>query len=165
MGRLARAVALLLVATACAADSGEVRRSETVGPYVITVFSAPTPPRVGPFEVNVLVQHAAGGAAVTDAHVVVTVVSLFQAGLTSAANASHERAGSAELYGALFDLPALGEYAVESRLRAGDIETSLHFTVVAEPPPSAWQAFWPYVVLPPAVVVLFAVHQWLKRRR
>jgi len=166
MGRLwVGAAVVLLIATVGTADTGQVRRSETVGPYVITVFSAPTPPRVGPFEVTVLVQDAAGGASVTDARVVVTVVSLFEAGLSSAANASHERAGSAELYGTLFDLPLPGEYSVESHVHAGSTEAALNFTFVAEPPPSAWQTFWPYFALPPAAVALFALHQWLKRRR
>ena len=51
------------------ADGGTVRLSQRQGGYRITVFTAPTPFRAGPVDISVLVQDAATGQPVPEAHI------------------------------------------------------------------------------------------------
>src|SRR5262245_15441275 len=50
---------------------GEVRLTEKAGPFVITVFSDPTPLRVGPVDLSVMVQDGDSGRPILDAEVTV----------------------------------------------------------------------------------------------
>src|SRR5262245_4993963 len=53
------------------ADGGTVRFSGQRDGFRVTVFTAPTPPRVGPIDVSVLVQDAASAATRSDVPVLV----------------------------------------------------------------------------------------------
>lgn len=150
---------VLLAAATARGDGGRVQLSETAGPFAVTVFTAPTPLRVGPVDVSVLVQGADGGAPVLDAAV---QVALAAPSGERAAAATHAAATNQLLYAAVLDVPAPGRWtlAVHVAGRAGDAAVSCEVDVAPPLPPAL--AFWPYLALPGVAIALFALHQWLK---
>jgi hypothetical protein len=150
MGRLA-ALLVLLLAPRVAADGGLVRLSQPVGPYTVTVFSAPTPLRVGPIDLSVLVQR--DGTPVLDLPVSMVLRS-DETRLEAAA--THAAATNKLLYAAPLVLPAAGRWVVNVTVGV----ESVGFEMDAEPALGVL-AFWPYLVLPFVAIALFVLHQWL----
>jgi hypothetical protein len=148
------ALLALLLALRAEADGGLVRISQPVGPYTVTVFSAPTPLRVGPIDLSVLVQR--DGTPVLD----LPVSMVLRNGDTRLeAPATHAAATNKLLYAAPLLLPAAGRWVVNVTVGV----ESVGFEMDAEPALGVL-AFWPYLVLPFVCVALFAVHQWRSAR-
>jgi hypothetical protein len=148
-----------------AADGGRICASETVGSLVLTIFSSPTPLRVGMADVSVLVQDAVTGAPRTDASV---WIALQQAGSVAAAmeiEASPGASANRLLYAASLRLASDAPLAIHARVRTADAEASLQCAVEVVAAEPLLLAHWPLVVLPPAAVLLYAVHQWLHYRQ
>lgn len=148
---------LLCLATAVSADGGFVRASERLGTYTVTVFTAPTPLRVGPADVSVLVQQP-DGAVVLDVPIAVT---LRGAGAEVRAEATRAQATNKLLHAALLEIPAAGAWTAE--VRVDGTTMSLAFDVA--PAPARWQTYWPHLALPFVGLGLFILHQWLQLRR
>jgi hypothetical protein len=160
--RLAALLVLLAAATA-AADGGTVRARTAAGPFGVTVFTAPQPPAVGPVDVSVLVQDAAG-APVLDADVRVRLTA--PDGATEIIRAA-TRAGATNklLYAAVADVPATGTWALSVDVRRGDSHGIVATTVPMGPAAPPLRALWPYLAFPPVGVLVFALHQSLANRR
>jgi len=159
--RLLAAGALIVVAaTAALADGGLVRVSETAGPFVVTVFTAPTPLRVGRADVSVMVQTAGDRSAVLDAEVEL-VARAYHTELHTIA--TREAATNKLLYAALIDLPAPGAWTIEARVRRGE-SVAVSCDVTVEPARAAVIAYWPYFAAPALIIAVFALHQWLVAR-
>lgn len=160
--------AVLLAALACAApawaDGGLVRISQPAGPFVVTVFSAPTPLRAGPIDLSVLVQDPDGDRTVLDAEV---HVSMYQVGGSRHlhTSATHDQATNKLLYAALLDLPEPGAWEVKLYITRGSQSAELSFLVDADPPLPPWRAYWFYFVLPVVGIVVLTLHQWLVLHR
>ena len=153
---------MLLVAAAASGDGGQIRLSEHAGPFVITVFTAPTPVRVGPVDVSVLVQEGIDDAPVLDAEVQVT---LRAADTERTAAATHAAATNKLLYAASLVVPAPGRWTLATEVRAGERAAAVAGEIDVAPPPAPVVAFWPYLALPFAVIALFVLHQWLTAHR
>jgi len=153
----ARVLLLLCIAPAAWADGGFVRASERMGAYTVTVFTAPTPLRVGAADVSVLVQQPDGGV-VLDVPIAVTMRG---GDVVLHADATRAQATNKLLHAALLEIPAPGAWRVDVRV-AGETLT-LTFDVAAAPP--RWQTYWAYLALPFVGLGLFIVHQWLLLRR
>lgn len=150
MGWLAALLGLLLAPPALA-DGGLVRISQPLGPYTVTVFSAPTPLRAGPIDLSVLVQR--DGTPVLDLPVSIVL----RGGETRLeAAATHAAATNKLLYAAPLVLPAAGRWVVNVTVGA----ESVGFEMDAEPPLGLLE-YWPYLLLPFVVIGLFGIHQWL----
>ena len=153
----------LLAASPARADGGTVRIQEAVGPFWITVMSAPEPLRVGPVDLSVLVQRTDGGAPVLDAE-----VELRLEGPTPEppieARPTHEQATNKLLYAAAVTLPAVGSWRLGARVRQGGDAAEVAGWLPVAPPPPRLLALWPYLAFPPAAVACFALREWLKRR-
>ena len=147
-------------ASAAYADGGLLRLSESAGPFEISVFTAPTPLRVGTADVSVLLLEQAGRAPVLDADVNVT---LRLGAVTRSATATRTAATNKLLYAALLDLPEPGTWALEVQVGGPAGAATISTTLDVAPPLSAWIAFWPYLVAPVVAIALFAIHQRLKR--
>ncbi len=156
-GGTVRGLLLLCVATAASADGGFVRASERVGAYTVTVFTAPTPLRVGAADVSVLVQQPDGGV-VLDVPIAVTMRG---GDLVLQADATRAQATNKLLHAALLEIPAVGAWTAEVRVDGATL--TLTFDVAAAPP--RWQTYWPYLALPFVGLGLFILHQWLLLRR
>jgi hypothetical protein len=146
------------------ADGGLVRVSQPAGPFIVTVFSSPTPLRAGPIDLSVLIRDPGVDETVLDAAV---DVSLYQVGgsLHVHTSATHDQATNKLLYAALLDLPAPGEWEVRVSIEQRARSAALSFTVTAEPPLPPWRAYWMYFALPAVGIGLYAVHQWLVLNR
>jgi hypothetical protein len=162
--QLCGALALLLAAAGVArGDGGTVRLSEQVGPYRVSVFTAPEPLRVGAADVSVFVQDSAG-AAVAEARVRITLTPPGGNGAVLSAEATQEAATNKLLRAATLDLPAAGAWrlAVEVEGPRGSGRCAVDIEV--GPPLPGWVEWWPWVAWPAVPVLLFALHQWLKVR-
>lgn len=154
-------LAVLLAAAAARGDGGLIRLNESAGPFVVSVFTAPTPLRVGPIDVSVLVQNAVDHAPVLDAEVQVT---LRAADIERTTAATHAAATNKLLYAASLDVPEPGRWSLVAEVRAGAHDVAVSCAIDVAPPPPPVVAFWPYLALPGVLIALFAVHQWLKAR-
>jgi hypothetical protein len=155
----------LLLGTAAAsarADGGTVRFSGTGGGYRITVFTAPSPLRVGPADISVLVQDAASGEPLPLAEVHLSLTQPH--GQTLAARASTEAATNKLLHAAQVELPASGcwDLAVTVEGPHGPVAVDCRFEAAEALP--RWRELWPWITWPAAAIALFAIHQLLSRR-
>jgi hypothetical protein len=123
--RLARLTACclllgLIIAPPLMANGGTVRVSRAaVGPYLVSVFTSPTPLRTGAVDVSVLVQDAAAES-VLDVPVVVEAIAVDAVGEPISVEATRQQATNKLFKAAKFDIPAEGLW--ELRVRVGGSE-------------------------------------------
>jgi hypothetical protein len=154
--------ALLAFSTLAQADGGFVELHQEVGPFVVTVFTATGPLRAGPVDISVLVQDRANGQPVLDGEVFVRLKS--PGGITLVERATREMAQNKLLYCALINLPETGQWELEVTIKQGKETVSLFGQVSAAAPTPFLLSYWRSLSLPPIVIALFALNQWLKRR-
>ena len=167
-------IACILVATWLAlgvdarvafADGGTVQFSERRNDRIITVFTSPTPLRLGPADVSVLVQNADSGAALTDIGIEVRAYPALHPRNGATVPATTEAATNKLLRAAQIEYTEAGPWHVEIFVQGLSKQPPIGFDVeIVEPLPSwldliAWIA-WPFVA-----IGLFAIHQLLKHRR
>jgi len=144
----------LVMAPFAHADGGLVRFSEPCGKYHVTVFTQPTPFRVGPVDVSVLVQEAATGRTV-DADVTVRLRRQGQTEAEVVCSATEAAATNKLLRAAVFDLPAPGMWEVQIEVAGAFGSVDCGFALSAEEPLPAWRTHWPWFVWPVVPVLLF----------
>src|SRR5713101_6026205 len=99
--------ALLAFSSRAQADGGFVELHQEVGPFVVTVFSAPGPLRAGPVDISVLVQDRSNRP-VLDGEVFVRLSR--ESGMTLVERATREMAQNKLLYSAVMNLPEAGQW-------------------------------------------------------
>lgn len=171
--RTRRAVGVLLVcalasaplARRAPADGGTIRVVEPVGAFIVTVFSAPEPVHVGAADVSVLVQDRASGSPVLDARVVLEVLPPADDGGPRQLEATHAGATNKLLYAARVDTDRAGAWTLRVSVQHGDNAGEVQATLPVIARASTLSDVWPYLVLPPLVVGLYALRARLVRRR
>lgn len=160
------AVAALLATDAqrVRADGGLVRASNAQSGLVVTLFTAPTPLRTGDADVSVLVQDAATRETVLDAQVRVRITPGHEDAMPQVVPLSHAAATNKLLQAATVALPIPGPYRIVAEVRRGLARAVVVADLTVEPPLPPLLALWPYLALPPAVVGIFLVQQWLRHR-
>lgn len=162
--RLAVVVCVLVVVGSGAAygDGGAVVAHGAGGSLSVTVFAAPVPLRAGPADVSVLVQRAGGLAPVLDADVWVELRSADGRGLRR--RADHDQATNKLLYAASLTVPGPGRWQLRVEVERGADRSAVEATLraVDAVPPAV--RFWPWLSIPPLVVAVFLLHQWLRDR-
>jgi len=146
------------------ADGGTVRISQQQGNYRITVFTSPNPVRAGPVDVSVFVQDQA--TLQPDLNVLVTIKARRRGSDAPALvhPATSETATNKLYLAANFDLPEPGWYTLEVSVSGALGDAKVGFELEAdEPAPASW-VLWPWIAAPMVPVVLFGLHQFLKRR-
>lgn len=109
------AAVLACVGTAMA-NGGTLQVSrEPAGPYVVTVFTDPSPLRVGDADVSVLVERAGSDDLVHDARVTVTTEPVGRVGQVGTFDATHEQATNKLFYAAQIELPSEGTWRIGVR--------------------------------------------------
>lgn len=149
-------------------DGGTVRLSVWEGTYRITVFTSPTPFRVGPVDISVLVQDVVTGEAIPEARVTVRLTPRGHAGETIRHVATTEAATNKLFHAAVFELPESGRWEGEIAIENRRGPAQVHFELVAAGPAPRWPAMWPWIGWPFPVILLFSIHQllvWRKRHR
>jgi hypothetical protein len=146
------------------ADGGAMRLRERAGNYQITVFTSPTPLRVGPVDISVLAQDATSGNWVPDMRVTVRLMAR-GTHQTLEYQATTEAATNKLLQSAVFQLPEAGLWDVEAALDGPRGHASVFFEVDAAEPPPRWLEMWPWFTWPALLVTLFGIHQVLVQRK
>ena len=167
---IAAAMAMLLIAiagipdiTRTRADGGAVQFEKAAGPFVVTVFTTPTPLRAGPVDISLMIQSRDNQQPALDCQ---ALVQLRREGAVSIrSEATHEAAQNKLLYAAQMDIPEPGLWELEVAIEHGDdsINVAGEITVARANP--ILLVYWRSLALPPLFISLFAVNQWLKQRR
>jgi hypothetical protein len=172
--RTRRAVGVLLAWTLAGAtstrlaraDGGTVRVVEPVGAFVVTIFSAPEPLRVGPADVSVLVQDRRSGAPMLDARVTLEVLAPGGGDASpTRLEATHAEATNKLLYAARLVTDRAGTWSVRATVQRGSDAVEVDCPLPVAPSASTLTDVWPYLALPPLVVALYALRAHLLRRR
>lgn len=146
------------------ADAGLLRVSERQHGVRVTVFTAPTPLRVGAVDVSVLVQDAATGA-VVDSSVIVRAWPRGREREAMRCAATPEAATNKLFRAAVFELPEPGWWDVEVRADGLQEPVTVLFGMEVAGPLPAWHSLAPWVGWPTLVVAGFVAHQCLVRRK
>lgn len=162
-----RPIALAFVSAAILfADGGTLVLRKQAGPLAISVFSSPEPMRVGPADLSVMVQRAADKSEVLDANVKLHLTHAGPEGISEVfAPATHSNATNKLLYAARLSLPAAGVWRLTAIVDSKNGSAEVAGEVTVRPPQPPIFAYWPYFAVVPLVVILFAVNQWLKKKR
>ena len=147
------------------ADGGTLRLSERAGGYRVTVFTSPAPLRAGPVDVSVLVQDADTGEQAAGAAVTVRAAPRGRPDEAVSRPATTEAATNKLFRSALFELPEAGWWEFETTVTGERGQAQVRFEAEAADRPPGWLAMAPWVGWPALVVVAFAAHQLLLRRR
>jgi hypothetical protein len=159
------ALLLMGVRPAWGHHGGEVRLMEKAGPFVITVFSDPTPLRVGPVDISVMVQDGDSGRPILDAEVTVRLQERGTGGPPIITQATRQNATNKLLYAAPVNLPAPGLWALQVTTQYQEQAADVTCIVTAAAPRSTLRSRWPYAAIVSAMSVGVALHQRHRRRR
>ncbi len=141
------AALLLTIAPSLFADGGTVQLRQEAGPYLITVFTAPA-------DISVLIQNRTSLQPILDADVQIRI------GDTQL-HAKHQQAQNKLLYAApLAAEPGKLDFTID--VNHGSIVSGT--LNIAQPAPML-ASNWEYLAVPPVFILLFAVREWLIRRR
>lgn len=169
LGARARAVALSITLAVPGleavvwADGGVLRARQKAGPFTVSIFTTPEPLRVGPVDVSVLVQ-SSGGRVLTDAVVDVLFESATRPIERRRARATEGASSNKLAKAAVVDLPAAGQWTLTVSVRANADAGTVTCLLPVAPSASRMSLLWPWLLVPPVVIALFAVHQTLKDR-
>ena len=166
-GHLPRRVVValaLLVATPALGDGGAVQVRQAEGPFVVTIFTAPTPLRAGAVDISVLVQTGDGNQPVLDAEVLVTLTSSSDGTATIHVAATRQQATNKLLYATPVHLPFAGSWDLHVTVRREQEVAEVGSQVAVAPALPPLLSHWPYLAFPPAAILVFTVHQWLRSR-
>jgi hypothetical protein len=147
------------------ADGGAVRLRQASGPFVVTLFSGSGPLRVGLIDASVLVQDRNTGNVVLDATVNLVFRPVASASRALLVSATRGQAKNKLLQAATVDVPAPGWWAIQIFVRRGGEASVFATQVLIMPAPPRLTTIWPFLILPPFAVGLFALHQTLGRSR
>ncbi len=157
---------VVLLPAPSSGDGGTVRLIERSGPFVITVFSAPEPLRVGPADLSILVQDEADDAPVLDARISLEAVPPpGGAGEVVRLEATRAQAINKLFYATPFTPRQPGAWTLGVRVHRGAHVAEAQAVLPVGPAPPGLLRIWPYLALPPAAVALYALAAWLSARR
>jgi hypothetical protein len=146
------------------ADGGTIRASERVGGYQVTVFTSPAPLRAGPVDVSVFVQDADTGEPAEGVEAAVRAAPRGRPDEAVGSPATTQAATNKLFRSALLELPEAGWWDFEAAVTGVRGQAKVHFEAEAADRPPGWLALAPWVALPAAATLLFAIHQILIRR-
>jgi hypothetical protein len=146
-------------------DGGMLCLSRSEGNYRISVFATPTPFRVGPVDISVLVQNAITGEVIPKASVTVSLRLRDQHGEPMCYAATDQAATNKLMKAAVFDLPEPGRWVIQVAIGGEQGGAQVEFELVAAQRLQGWPAMWPSFSWPVAVILLFLIHQVLVWRR
>ncbi|MFL6464995.1 MAG: hypothetical protein ACJ73N_11375 [Bryobacteraceae bacterium] len=160
-------MAVLTASPLLRADGGTVILQKRSGPFMITLFSEPTPVRVGRADLSVMCQKAEDNSPILDAKVLLHLRRPSNSAeiIEFTLPAKHESASNKLLYAAALDLPSPGNWKVNVDVERNGILASVggSLTVLEKQP--AIVTYWPFFIIVPLVALLFAINRRLRRGR
>jgi hypothetical protein len=165
---LAIIVAMIFCPSMAKADGGVVRMAETQGPFAVTVFTPQEISRDLPVDVTIMVQRRDTGEVMMDADVDLTFVlpagAKIQSSNPSSVHATRARSTNKLLYGASVVFPSVGDWQMRASVRQDGENAGVTCFLAVGMPPHRLAGLWPYLALPPFVIAMFVMNQWLRRR-
>jgi hypothetical protein len=156
------AIALFACTMQMHADGGTVQFERTAGLFVITVFTTPSPLRAGAADISLMVQDRESRQPMLDCQ---ALVQLHKKGAMSISSAAtHEAAQNKLLYAAQVNIPEPGDWELEVLIEGSDHSASVTGPIAVASSRPFLLTFWRSLALPPIVILLFGLNQWLKRR-
>jgi hypothetical protein len=163
---LALILNVILAPIGMRADGGLVHLRQASGPFLVTVFAAPEVPRVGLIDTSVLVQDRKSGTVILDATVNLELQPMANTSLPFSVHATLGQAKNRLLQTVSIDVPTPGWWAVKIRVhRDREEEVVLATRLLIMPAPPRLATLWPFLILPPFGIGLFALHQTLRHSR
>lgn len=151
------------LAVGLGADGGTLQVRQTSGPFVLSVFTSPAVLRAGNVDFSVLVQESDRLDPVLGADV--EVRSENGEGIIVSKTATHGNAQNKLLYAASLNLSRPGEWIFSVRARQQALTAEVSGKLYAGPREPRFLAHLPQLVFVPALVLLFVLHQFLKRKQ
>lgn len=167
-GIKARRAVLAVVLTLCLSplafgDGGTVILYRDAGPFTVTLFAPRVPLQTGATDLSALVQDRASGEVLFDP--AVTLTATLPGSAPVAATLTHAMATNRLLQAANVQFSRPGTWRIALNVRRGGQMAALSTELTVEPNRSRADMVWFYLLLPLAVILLFAAHQTLKRRQ
>jgi len=164
----AAAITMLLVGLACMArispahaDGGVAQFTKHAGPFVVTVFTTPSPLRAGPVDVSVMIQSSETGEPVLDC---AALIQLYKEGAASIQSAAtHYAAQNKLFYAALLKVPESGLWQVDVSIKHAGDSIDVAGVIIVAPSNPALLVYWRNLALQTLFIALFVLNQWLKR--
>ncbi len=145
------------------ADGGTVQLRRASGPFVVTVFTAPETLRAGPIDTSVLVQDRETGRVILDATVNFALQPAGGTGPRFQARATHVQARNKLLQAATIDIPAAGWWTIQVSVSRDGARAVVATKLLVLQSAPRLGGVWPFVMIPPVAIALFALHQTLRR--
>jgi hypothetical protein len=164
---------------------GIVRLRDARGPFIITVFTTPVLVSGRAADISVLIQRHDSNEAVLDAIVSFVLTAPHsstlkqsdtmcgQPGLATTLGlqdgqttilARREQSPNKLLYTAPISFPLTGPWKLDALVRHGADSAKFTCEIPVDLPARPLTGLVPFLVLPPLLVILFAVNQWLRSR-
>ena len=144
------------------ADGGIVIFQRTSAPFTITLFSTEMPLRPGPADLSILLEQPDGHAPILDAQVFMELQ--HEAGMIIRAEATRSQARNKLLYCSLINLPAAGHWKIRLHISRSNTSAEMLSDLVVAAPQPVFLSHWELIAVPPIIIVLFILNQWLRRR-
>lgn len=156
------ALSLMLACQTARGDGGALRISQPAGDQRVSVFTSPTPLRVGRVDVSVFVQDAATSRQASDAVVFVVARPGGNRSQAIRRQATAEQAANKLFQAAEFELPEAGRW--EFTIEVGETEkpATIAFEADVAPPWPPWLALAPWIGWPWLAVALFCASRFFK---
>ena len=183
---VATVLVVSLVPRCAKGDGGILRLREAQGPFLVTVFSTPEAAAGRLADVSVLVQGSETGKVVLDADVSLTLsppdglatkqsdglcglptsTTFLPGGMNHPASvrATREQASNKLLYAAPVELNAPGDWKLHVLVYRGTESARFDCRIPVILRSGKLTVVWPFLVLPPLAVLIFAINQWLRRQ-
>jgi len=140
-----------------------VQFTKLADPFSITVFTAPSPLRAGPVDISLMIQRSDNQQPLLDC---IADVRLRKEGdVTISSKATHEAAQNKLFYAAQVRIPESGVWDLEVIIRRGDDSAKVLGAITLAASNPVLLVYWRGLAIPPLFISLFALNQWLKRRR
>ena len=160
---LSGAIGYVLGTTWAHADGGTVQFKKSAGPFSITVFTTPSPLRSGPVDISLMIQSSDNQQPLLDC---VTEVQLRKEGEVSIrSEATHGAAQNKLFYAAQVRVPKSGVWDLDVTIWRGDDSAKVSGAITFAASNPVLLVYWRSLAIPPLFISLFALNQWLKRRR
>lgn len=144
------------------ADGGVVQFEKSAGPFVVTVFTTPSPLRAGRVDISLMIQSRENEQPVLDCQ---AFIQLRKEGAVSIrCEATHEAAQNKLLYAAPIKISEPGLWELEVTIKHDGNSTAVGGEITVASPAPVMLAYWRSLLLPPLIISLFGLNQWLKRR-
>ena len=144
------------------ADGGRLQMRQAVGPFVVSLFTAPESTAVGPADLSVMVEEQ--GSVLLDANVVVTLTPEDASVTPVVARLSYAHATNRLLQDAVVQLPRAGRWRAVIQVSERGREASVGTDLIVANYSARRGTVWFFAVLPICAIALFAWVQTEKRR-